>query len=39
MPGSILNTVNGGPEDAGLDSLPVSPSKGCPAGDTLPLPA
>gem|GEM_PF-4697574 len=25
MLGSILNTVNGGPEDAGLDSLPVSP--------------
>ena len=38
MLGSILNTVTGGPDDAGLDSLPVSPSYGCPAGDTFPLP-
>ncbi len=37
MLGSILNTANGGPADAGFDSLPVSPSNGCPAGDTLPL--
>ena len=34
--GSILNTGNGGPEDTGLDSLPLSPSYGCPAGDTFP---
>ena len=34
--GSILKTVTGWPEASGFDSVPVSPSNGCPVGDTFP---
>ena len=35
--GSILKTVTGWPvAESGLDSLPVSPAYGWPAGETLP---
>ena len=38
MLGSILNTVTGAPFSGALASVPVSPSNGWPAGDTLPEP-
>ena len=37
--GVIGKTATGLPSAPGLDSAPVSPSNGCPAGDTLPAPA
>ncbi len=36
MFGSILNTVTGWPEASGHDSVPVSPSNGCPVGEVFP---
>ena len=38
MAGSIRDTVTAAPVESGLDSVPVSPSKGCPAGETFPWP-
>ena len=36
MAGSISKTGTAAPEEPGFDSRPVSPSNGCPAGDTFP---